>query len=71
MKAKLLKKLRRRGRSEINIRSVTTTNGTVTGMSIGYSDDAYSGLFGFGDTKEDVLKQAEHIYITNYLKTHK
>jgi hypothetical protein len=75
MKVKLLKKLRRRGRNQINIRSVTTeTRGLtdkprVTGMSIGYNDDNYSGLWSSGLTEEDVLKKAERIYIEHYLKS--
>jgi len=69
MKVRLLKKLRRRGQNQVHIHSVTTTNGTVTGMSIGYDDDKYSGLFCFGDTEEEVKKKAERIYIEDYLKT--
>lgn len=68
MKIKLLKKLRRRGRNQISIRSVTTEGNTVIGMSIGYSDKKYSGLFGFGDTEEEVLKKAETLYLTDYIK---
>ena len=45
MKVKLLKQLRQIGRSKVNIYSVTTTNGTVTGMTICYDDDEYRGLF--------------------------
>lgn len=67
MKVKLLKKLRKRGRKEITINSVTKTDNVVTGMSIGFDEDEYSGLFSFGDTEEDVLKKAEKIYLTNYL----
>lgn len=67
MKTKLLKKLRRRGRNQIHIHSVTKQNDTVIGMSIGYSDDIYSNLFDFGLTKEDVLKMAENIYIEKYI----
>ena len=63
MKTKLLKALRTKGRNQININSVKTTNGTVTGMTIGYNDDIYKGLFSFGDTKEQVFKKAENIYI--------
>jgi hypothetical protein len=68
MKAKLLKKLRRRGRSQITIHSVTTSCGTPIGISYGYNDDMYSGLFDFGDTEEIVLKKAEKIYIKDWLK---
>lgn len=69
MKVKLLKKLRRRGRNVISIYSVTTTNGTPTGMKYTFSGDSYSRLFEWGDTEEDVYKKAERIYIENYIKT--
>ena len=65
MKIKLLKKLRSRGRNQITIYSVTTTGNTVTGMSIGYNEDAYSSLFNFDNTEEQVLKKAEKIYLNN------
>ena len=68
MKTKLLKRLRRNARAEIDILSVTTQGGTVTGMKVAYSDDAYRGLFTFGMTEYEVLKKAEHIYIKNYIK---
>jgi hypothetical protein len=67
MKTKLLKKLRRRGRNQIHIHSVTKQGGTVIGMAIGYSDDIYSNLFDFGLTEDDVLKMAETIYIEKYI----
>lgn len=67
MKTKLLKKLRRRGRNQIFIYSITKTNGTVTGMGYSYDDDEYSGLFNYGDTEKDVYRKAEKIYIENYL----
>jgi len=40
-------------------------------MSIGLNEDAYRGLFDFGDTEESVLKKAENIYINQYLKRRK
>jgi hypothetical protein len=77
MKVKLLKKLRRRGRNQINIHSVTTqTRGLtdkprVSGMSIGYNDDIYCNLWDSGLTEEDVLKKAERIYIESYLNNNR
>lgn len=62
MKTKLLKKLRKLGRNTINIHSVTTTNGTPTGMGYSYNGD-YENVFNYGDTKEDVLKKVEKIYL--------
>lgn len=63
MKVKLLKKLRRVGRNKININSVTTENDIVVGMSIGFDEDEYSGLFNLGDTEEMVRENASRIYI--------
>lgn len=71
MKTKLLKKLRRKGRNEINIYKTITTNGVITGMGVSYNDDDYSSLFSYGDTKEEVYRKAERIYIENYLKRKK
>lgn len=66
MKTKLLKKLRAIGREQITIYSVTTTTSLrgefVTGMSYGYNDDAYKGLFTFGDTVEEIRDRAMKIY---------
>jgi len=67
MKVKLLKRLRRKGRNQIHILSVTKESGMVIGMCISYSDDKYSRLFHFGNTEEQVLKKAETIYIEEYL----
>lgn len=68
MKTKLLRKLKQEGRSQINIISVTKTDGIVTGMKIGYDEDEYKGIFNFGNTEEDVYRKAERIYINKYLQ---
>lgn len=52
----------------VNIYSVTTCRGVVTGMSYGYSSPEYSDLFFLGDTEEDVRDKAMRIYITNYIE---
>ena len=66
MKTKLLKKLRTIGRDQITVHSVTRTTTWrgeyVSGMSYGYNDDAYKGLFTFGDSEEDVRNKAMKIY---------
>lgn len=66
MKSKLLKKLRAEGRCQINIYSVTRTTTWrgeyVTGMSYGYDDSDYKGLFDFGDSEDDVRDKAMKIY---------
>lgn len=67
MKTKLLKILRAQGRCQISIHSVTTTTTwrgeLVSGMSYGYSNDAYRGLFALGNTEEDVRDKAMRIYM--------
>jgi hypothetical protein len=68
MKTKLLKRLRKQGRNMVNIYSVTTCRGLVTGMSYGYSSPEYSDLFFLGDTEDDVRDKAMRIYITNYIE---
>lgn len=69
MKTKLLKKLREIGRNQITIYSVTTTTRLgeeyITGMSYGYNNDAYKGLFTFGDTADEVRERAMKIYFKN------
>lgn len=66
MKAKLLKKLRVTGREQITIYSVTKSISLrgeyITGMSYGYSDSDYKGLFDFGDSENDVRDKAMRIY---------
>ena len=72
MKTKLLKKLRTIGRNQINVYSVTRTTSWrgefITGMRYGYHDDAYSGLFSFGNTEEDVRNKAMKIYFDNNME---
>lgn len=63
MKTKLLKKLRRKGRDQIHILSTTKSEGFMIGMSISYSDDAYSGMFEYGDSEEEVLERAARLYL--------
>jgi len=72
MKIKLLRKLRKIGRNKITIHSITTTDGCTTGLSYGYSGSEYKNLFNFGDTKEEIYRKAERIYInTNIDKIRK
>lgn len=68
MKVKLLKKLRRRGQDQVDIHSVTTSGGIVTGMSYAHPGGKYRDLFCFGDTEQDVKKKAERMYIEDYLQ---
>lgn len=67
MKTKLLKMLRAQGRCQISIHSVTKTiswrGELITGMSYGYSNDAYRNLFTLGDTEEEVRDKAMRIYM--------
>ena len=69
MKVKLLKILRKIGRNKIIIYSFTTTNGTVTGMKIGYDEDEYRGLFSFGDTEAVVKEKACQIYLQTNIES--
>ena len=69
MKVKLLKILRKIGRNKIIIYSFTTTNGTVTGMKIGYDEDEYRGLFSLGDTEQDVKEKACKIYLETNIES--
>jgi hypothetical protein len=64
MKTKLLKRLRAIGRCMINIHSVTTCGGTVTGMKYGYDHNEYAKMFNYGDTEKDMKNKAERIYIS-------
>ena len=68
MKTKLLRKLRNEGRNMINVYSITTTRGVVTGMSYGCSSPDYRGLFFLGDTEEDVREKAMRIYMEKEVK---
>lgn len=65
MKAKLLRKLRDIGEKQINIFSVTTTNGLITGLSYGHNEDLYKDLFDLGDSELDVKNKAANIYINS------
>ena len=69
MKVKLLKILRKIGRNKIKIYSFTTTNGTVTGMKIGYDEDEYRRLFSFGDTEAVVKEKACQIYLQTNIES--
>lgn len=71
MKTRLLRKLQRKGESKINILSITYTNGISTGMSYGFDEDIYKGLFEIGDEEKDVKNKASRIYIKQYLNGNK
>jgi len=66
MKTRLLKKLRRVGRKQISIHSITT--GSSVGMSYGYSDDAYSDLYVLGDTEKSIKNRAMRIYLKSNIE---
>lgn len=71
MKVKLLRKLRKEGRNQIHVYSVTRSRNILTGMSYGFNEDKYRGLFNLGDTEEEVLEKATKIYINDYILNHK
>lgn len=64
MKTKLLRRLRREGRCQINIYSVRKDmDGTVIGVSYGYSSDEYANLWHFAMTPDDLKEEAARIYM--------
>jgi len=63
MKTKLLIKLCQIGRNKIDVVSVTTTNGVVTGMSLSFNEKEYRHIWEFGDTELDVKEKASKIYL--------
>lgn len=73
MKIKLLRKLRDIGRNQVTIYSVTKTTTLggeyITGMSYGYNDNAYKGLFDFGDSEDMVRNKAMKIYFKNNMES--
>ena len=68
MKTKLLRRLRRRARSQVMITSVTTTGDTVTGMSYRYSNGIFTHVWGLGMTEEQFMRKIEHIYMRDYIE---
>ena len=68
MKAKLLKKLTRQSRSQVNINSITRQDRCIVGMSYGYDEDCHRGLFNIGDTEESVMQKVSRIYIKNRIE---
>ena len=69
MKAKLLKKLRKKGRNQIDILSVTTTrmwgHEITTGIKYSYQSDEYANLFHIGLTEDEVKNMACKIFLNN------
>lgn len=69
MKTKLLRRLRREGRCQINIYSVRKDmDGTVVGMSYGYSSDEYAHLWHFAMSPDDLKEEAERVKIGTIAK---
>lgn len=68
MKTKLLKKLRNQGRNKVNIYSITRTNNCITGMSYGFDEPEYRGLFSLGDTAQIVKEKACRIYMNSKIE---
>ena len=68
MKAKLLKKLRNQGRSKVNIYSITKTGDIITGMSYGFDDSEYRGLYSLGDSEQIVKEKACRIYMNGKIE---
>ena len=68
MKVKLLKRLRRQVENKINVHSITKQGGIIVGMSYGYDEDYYRGLFELGDTEVDVKAKAFKIFLSNNIE---
>lgn len=68
MKTRLLKKLRAEGRNMVDIYSVTTCRGVVTGMSYSIKSPEFKGIFSLGDTEDDVRDKAMRIYIAREIE---
>lgn len=68
MKVKLLKRLRRQVENEINIHSIIKQGGITVGMSYGYDEDYYRGLFELGGTEADVKSKAFKIFLSNNIE---
>ena len=69
MKVKLLRKIRREANGKVTIYSITREDDIIVGMKYGFNNNAYSGLFNFGDTEHDVMRKVAHIYwsrVRNY-----
>ena len=64
MKTKLLKKLRKIGRNQIDIWAISTTNELTTGMNYAHPGENYRNLFCIGDTESDVKNKAYKIWLT-------
>lgn len=65
MKTKLLKKIRKIGKSQINIYSFTKKDDINIGMSFGCDSDLYCNLFEIGDTEDDINNKAIRVYYDN------
>ena len=64
MRVKLLRRLRREGRCQINIYSVRKDmDGTVVGVSYGCSSDEYANLWHFAMSPDDLKEEAARIYM--------
>ena len=67
MKTALLKRLTRQSRNEVTIHSITKDgDGFAIGMSYGYDENCYKGLFELGDIEKGIMQKVRHIYIQRY-----
>lgn len=78
MKAKLLKKLRRIGRDQVHLYSISIEHGCCMGWSYGHpNDDDYKNLSllgespNFKDCERELQRQACDIYIEKWLANNK
>lgn len=52
----------------VDIYSVTTCRGVVTGMSYSIKSPEFKGIFSLGDTEDDVRDKAMRIYIAREIE---
>ena len=64
MKAKLLKKLREEGRSQVDVYSITRTNGYITGMGYSHPGEGYRDLWNLGNSEEVVKNKACDVWLS-------
>jgi hypothetical protein len=74
MKSKLLKKLRADGRDAVHVYKVVRTNGMVTGIGCGFSDERASELYDFwefGEEPDDYIERVARAYMRNNIERYR
>lgn len=69
MKTKLLKKLRNEGRDQVDVHSITTENGIITGMCYTHPGEGYRDLFSMGTTEEELKEKACNVWLSKNIQS--